>query len=92
MADEQTKLTEEELLKKIADLTSEKEELVSKLEEKEKAYSSIKERLDKANELSQALISRYALKDTDTQTTEKEELSLDEKILKAYNGEQGGNK
>lgn len=80
-------MNEEEMLAKIEELSKANEELTAKLEERNKAFETIKERLDKANELSQTLISRYALKDSPVNKVEEQELSMDERILKAYKGE-----
>lgn len=81
-------LQQEELLAKLSELQDKVEELTTSNKELEEKYSETKSRLDKANELSQKLISQYALKGDSKPIEETPKKSVEDSLLdviKKYN-------
>lgn len=78
---EEKELQEEELLAKLNELQEKVEELTSTNKDLEEKYSETKTRLDKANELSQKLISQYALKGDSKPVEETPKKSVEESLL-----------
>lgn len=74
-------LQQEELLAKLSELQDKVEELTTSNKELEEKYSETKSRLDKANELSQKLISQYALKGDSKPIEETPKKSVEDSLL-----------